>query len=102
MGRAGSGVGNGDLCPLWPEHGNMLVIPNSDPPKQFCPHVQHDGPVGSHGAIAPSRSVWPLYGFADSVTTYLARLDRAVRQASADALPDVSLPYIAWEEAHAG
>jgi hypothetical protein len=36
--------------------------------------------------IPPTRAIWPLYGLEDTVTTYLALLDRAAR----DILPDLS------------
>jgi hypothetical protein len=73
-----SDIGNGDTCPLFPEHGNMFTLKDSDPPLQRCAHQAHDGEPGPSGAPA-SRSVWPLYGFEESVVTYLARLDRAIR-----------------------
>lgn len=79
-------TGDGDLCPLFPQHGHMLVVKGSDPPKQWCPHVGHQGTLGKDG-LPISRAMWPLYGFEDSVKTYLARLDRAIAQAG---LPDLS------------
>lgn len=78
-------VGDGDTCPLFPAHGNMVVLPASDPPTQFCPHQTHDGKPGKE--MPPSRNHWPLYGFEESVQSYLARLDRAIQSAS---LPDLS------------
>ncbi len=81
-----SDIGDGDTCPLFPEHGNMLVIQGTDPPLQYCPHVIHDGSRGEAGVPA-SRSRWPLHGFEDSVRTYTARLDQAIRKAK---LPDLS------------
>ena len=79
-------AGNGDVCPLFPEHGQMLVT-SGNPPKQLCPHVAHDGaPRGSDGAPR-SRALWPYHGFEESVASYMARLDRAIRQAK---LPDLS------------
>jgi len=79
-------AGNGDVCPLFPEHGQMLVT-SGNPPKQLCPHVEHDGgPRGSDGAPR-SRALWPYHGFEESVASYMARLDRAIRQAK---LPDLS------------
>lgn len=78
--RVRSDVGDGDLCPLFPAHGFMLTVSVSDPPKQYCPHVEHDGGPGTVGAPR-SRSIWPLYGFEESVKTYMARLDRAIREA---------------------
>lgn len=84
-------VGNGEPCPLFPEHGNMFVLPPQDgqPPKQYCPHVDHDG-RGSRSqpdSIPRSRNMWPVHGFRESVEAYTARLDRAIREAG---LPDLS------------
>jgi hypothetical protein len=81
-------TGNGDECPLFPEHGFMLVIPGSDPPMQYCPHHGHDGGIGPDAA-PPSRNRWPLYGIESSVQTYLARLDRAIELAENP--PDVEV-----------
>jgi hypothetical protein len=78
-------VGDGDNCPLY-DHGPMIVVPGSHPPKQYCPDQMHDGTTGKDGAPA-SRQFWPLYGFDDSVKAYLARLDKAIREAG---LPDLS------------
>lgn len=85
MSRRDGGIGDGDVCPLFPDHGNMFVLKGTDPPQQWCPHSGHLNKPGSE--IPPSRSKWPLHGFEDSVGTYLARLDRAISQA---ALPDLS------------
>lgn len=74
--------GDGDTCPLFPAHGNMFTLP-SDPPKQYCPHVMHDG----LGDVPRTRAIWPLYGLDDTVQTYLMRLTRRVEQAD---LPDLS------------
>lgn len=79
-------MGDGDVCPLFPKHGRMLVLNGAPPPKQYCAHVIHDGSRGEQGVPA-SRSRWPLYGFEDTVATYLARLDNAIRKAD---LPDLS------------
>lgn len=83
-------TGDGDKCPLFPEHGNMHVIPSAGPPMQRCIHVAHDGRPEGKGA-PPSRASWPLHGFEDSVKTYMARLDRAIRQAELPDLSDLSL-----------
>lgn len=80
------GYGDGDTCPLFPKHGNMYVLQGSDPPLQWCPHAEHAGTFGADGKPA-SRNRWPLFGFEESVASYLARLDRAIRQAD---LPDLS------------
>lgn len=79
-------AGNGDICPLFPEHGRMTVLDTKGAPKQWCPHQTHDGGVGKQPA-PKSRNLWPLYGFEDTVNTYLARLDHAIARAE---LPDLS------------
>jgi hypothetical protein len=81
-----SGIGDGDVCPLFPDHDQMVVLKGGMPPKQYCPHVAHDGLGGPNGR-PQSRSIWPLYGFDETVVAYKARLDRAIRMAS---LPDLS------------
>lgn len=83
-------VGNGDTCPLFPQHGVMLVLGGSTPVQQVCPHQEHDGGPGK-GSAPQSRSVWPLHGFEDTVATYMARLDRAIREAGLPDLSDLSL-----------
>lgn len=79
-------IGDGDTCPLFPQHGPMFVLKGSSPPEQWCPHSDHDGTPGKSGPPR-SRAKWPLYGFEDSVATYVARLDHAIQRA---ALPDLS------------
>lgn len=79
-------LGDGDLCPLFPEHGHMYSLTEEHPPLQYCPHQQHDGGTGTTAAPA-SRCFWPLYGLEDSVKAYMARLDKAIREAG---LPDLS------------
>jgi hypothetical protein len=54
-----------------------------DTPRQYCSHRMHDGWAG----VPATRALWPLYGFEESVTTYFARVDKAVREAG---LPDLS------------
>ena len=53
-------LGDGDQCPLNPEHGNMLTIQGTQ--KQRCNHQSHDGRPKSHpqGAAPATRSMWPL------------------------------------------
>lgn len=81
-------VGDGDRCPLNAEHGHMYVLQSSDgAPKQYCSHVAHDG----KGKQPKTRSLWPLYGLEDTVTAYLARLDKAVRDAELADLSDLTL-----------
>jgi hypothetical protein len=61
----------------------MFTLPSDGgAPRQYCSHVAHDG----WRDIPPTRAIWPLYGLEDTVTTYLALLDRAAR----DILPDLS------------
>lgn len=92
MVRRSDGAGNADTCPLFPDHGAMMTIPNSNPPRQYCPHRIHDGlpPTAPNGGVPPSRAFWPLFGFEESRDAYMARLDRAIREAGPDDLPDLS------------
>lgn len=77
-------IGNGDQCPLFPEHGRMHVLQSaSRPPTNYCSHVIHDG----WHKVPSSRALWPVHGFEDAVSAYNARLDRAIREAG---LPDLS------------
>ena len=88
-------TGNGDWCPLFAEeHGRMWTLPHKpgEPPKQFCPHVDHDGRGMGDRRIPQSRAIWPVHGFKDTVDTYLARLDRAIRDAGAPDLSDLEVP----------
>lgn len=71
-------AGDGDLCPLVPEHGRMFTVPSAVP-KQYCPNVQHDG----RGETPPSRNIWPYHGFEESVIAHKARFASAP-------LPDLS------------
>lgn len=84
--RRNHDIGDGDMCPLFPEHGQMFTLKGSSPPKQWCPDSVHAGRPGKSGP-PPSKNQWPLFGFEDNVQTYLARLDRAIREAG---LPDLS------------
>lgn len=52
-------VGDGDPCPLVPEHGKMLLIRNR--PTQYCPHQSHD---------TKTRATWPRQFLAAAVATY--------------------------------
>ncbi len=58
--RRDRGSGNGDVCPLNPEHGYMLVNPQ-DPSRQWCSAQEHDGRPARHpqGESSASRSFWP-------------------------------------------
>lgn len=77
--------GDGDACPLFPEHGQMVCLLQEDPPMQFCPAQIHDGKPGRNG-VAPSRNIWPYHGFEDTVKSYFARLDKAIREATIEDL----------------
>jgi hypothetical protein len=79
-------IGDGDTCPLFPQHGNMFTIPG-DVPKQYCAHIIHDG----RKDVPATRSIWPLYGLDDTVHTYLKRLEKAVAQSDLPDLSDVTL-----------
>jgi len=75
---AKSGIkGNGDTCPLFPEHGAMNALSpiQGRAPMQWCPNAMHDGAGFSAPGIRnkTSRSFWPLHGFEESVEAYLAR-----------------------------
>ena len=59
-------TGDGDPCPLNPEHGRMLSINGANPPKQHCPHQSHDG----KGKVPGTRSIWPQQGLAQAVAEY--------------------------------
>lgn len=87
-------VGNGNTCPLFPEHGNMSVLTTTGKaPVQWCPHVVHDGsgPRDALGNRPPkSRAFWPYHGFEESVAAYMARLDRAIREITNLDLPDLT------------
>jgi len=91
---ARSDIGDGDRCPLVPSHGNMLVLNGKGPPKQYCPHVMHDGggkPSEDGSRWPRSRALWPLYGLEDTVNTYLVRLQHAIEKADLPDLSDLSL-----------
>jgi hypothetical protein len=73
--------GNGETCPLFPEHGNMFILAPlaGKPPMQYCSHVIHDG-HGGPDSVPRSRKFWPVHGFEESVAAYFARLDKAIRE----------------------
>jgi len=53
-------LGDGDVCPLNPRHGQMYFI--HGPGKvQWCAHVSHEGRPASHplGKAPATRSKWP-------------------------------------------
>lgn len=57
--RSGAGIGNGDICPINPEHGKMFV--NSTTGRQFCPHSDHSSAkpperaLFEHDGITPTK-----------------------------------------------
>jgi hypothetical protein len=57
--RERSTTGDGDSCPLNPEHGRMCFL--NDSGNQWCPSVDHDGRPKSHpaGKAGMTRSFWP-------------------------------------------
>jgi hypothetical protein len=53
-------TGNGDTCPINPEHGHMLVL-NSASGRQYCAHVGHEARPerDGHPAVVRTPSLWP-------------------------------------------
>lgn len=82
------GTGNGDTCPVNPEHGHMLVL-NGDQ-TQYCPDQSHDGrpKTAPLGATGPSRKLWPYQFFAEAVAEW-RRLGGTAGEAAA--LPDLDI-----------
>jgi hypothetical protein len=64
-------LGDGDRCPLNPDHGRMYTLKGTTPPKQWCASSAHDGRPKSHpdGEAPPTRAYWPLgpVSFANAV-----------------------------------
>jgi hypothetical protein len=54
--RPGSGVGNGDICPLDPEHGKMVMLSTG---RQFCPHSDHSSAKVPQRALFEHDGVTP-------------------------------------------
>lgn len=55
-------LGDGDICPVNPEHGPMFVLSaKGGPATQWCPDQSHDG---------TSRALWPLHTFEAAVKAY--------------------------------
>jgi hypothetical protein len=54
--HGGGTTGDGDPCPITPEHGKMLVRGDT----QYCPHQSHDGDWASGEHRGPTRAFWPL------------------------------------------
>ena len=53
--------GDGDRCPLDPEHGRMYVLTTGGKRTQWCASQTHDGApkTAPGGGLAPARSFWP-------------------------------------------
>lgn len=52
-------LGDGDRCPLVPDHGRMYAY--KDAGRQWCPHSDHAGTPGKGENARPAtRSWWPL------------------------------------------
>lgn len=58
--RRGSDLGDGDRCPLDPEHGKMYVVARN---RQWCPH-------SDHARKKLTRCYWPLYDLKEAVAAY--------------------------------
>lgn len=56
-------IGDGDRCPLVPEHGKMFRIRATPVTSQRCPHQSHDG---------KSRASWPVQFLDKEVAVYTA------------------------------
>lgn len=50
-------IGDGDVCPLNPEHGQMMFLSCS--PSQWCPDASHEGVWTFDGKERATRSIWP-------------------------------------------
>ena len=62
-------IGDGDVCPVTPSHGQMFVLPGNK--RQYCPDQSHDGTPGRDGAPR-TRAIWPFQHFAAAVAEYNA------------------------------
>lgn len=53
-----SDLGDGDLCPVNPEHGRMYYVSNS---RQWCPHAWHSSTAGrlTDGVISKDSETLP-------------------------------------------
>jgi hypothetical protein len=79
--RSGADTGNGDPCPLNPEHGKMYFLNGST--NQYCADQSHDGaPKSAPGGPQPmTRKVWPQGSDAlrrAVITTTLPEIDVAL------------------------
>jgi hypothetical protein len=86
--RGHARTGDGDICPVVPEHGYMLVLNGNT--TQYCPDQSHDGRPKSHpaGEARPSRKLWPFQYFQQAVTEW-RRLGRTTGEVAA--LPDLTI-----------
>jgi len=68
-----SGTGNGDVCPVTPDHGHMLVM--SDHTRQYCPHHDHEGRADKPDkpGLMRTRAFWPtgMDSFPKAVAEYM-------------------------------
>lgn len=61
-------LGNGDRCPVNPEHGNMFVLKSGT---QFCAHSDHVEHKVKGVVVRPAtRSIWPGEGFDAAVRAW--------------------------------
>ena len=53
-------TGDGDPCPLVPEHGRMILVHGNE--RQWCPNQDHDGkwPVGEGMRTDPTQAFYPF------------------------------------------
>jgi len=72
--RGRGDYGDGDRCPIDPEHGKMFVLNVS----QYCAHAGHDGTSGN-GGKPRTRAFWPKGpdSFAAAVAEYHAAMKGA-------------------------
>lgn len=80
-------TGDGDTCPLDPEHGRMFVL-KTGVVCQYCPNQSHDGVWTPEGKSPKTRKVWPYHHLAEAVADHL----RGTMEPTAGeaALPDLS------------
>lgn len=76
MARTSGGPGNGDTCPLFQDHGHMVVLASG---RQYCSHVGHEGRPEHDGkpATLPTPAFWP--GGHDSFPAAIAKYEEAQR-----------------------
>lgn len=86
--NAKGGIGDGDVCPVVPAHGNMLVLGSGK--TQYCSHQTHDGRSGKAGFPA-TRKFWPYQFFAAEVERWRTMTRTAGEAAAAAVLPDIDM-----------